>query len=391
MRRLGILVTHPIQYYVPLFRYIVDNQVFDLIVYYCQKPSPKEQGAGFGVEFAWDIDLLSGYRHVWLENISEKSGLDHFFGLDTPEIKELIKTQKFDAFMIMGWNYKSMWQAMEACRQTSTPLLVRGDSHLHIKGKWFKRFFKELTHRYLIKKFSACLAVGKWSREYFKHYGARKIFFSPHCVDNDFFYGEAIRWKKKESALKEQWGIPQKSFVFLFAGKFESKKRPMDLLLAVKKIAAKSPFDGQFHVLMVGDGELKKECELFTNAESLPVSFTGFLNQTEMPKAYAVSNALVLSSDFRETWGLVVNEAMSCGLPALVSDQAGCGPDLITEGKNGSIFPCGNFHALSDKMIELIQKEREAGAAQEIRSIIGEYSVKKAVQGIVQVVQEISR
>ena len=44
----------------------------------------------------------------------------------------------------------------------------------------------------------------------------------------------------------------------------------------------------------------------------LPVHFTGFLNQSQMVDAYVASDCLVLPSDGRETWGLVVNEAMSC-------------------------------------------------------------------------------
>ncbi|MFV9507875.1 MAG: glycosyltransferase, partial [Oscillochloridaceae bacterium umkhey_bin13] len=59
------------------------------------------------------------------------------------------------------------------------------------------------------------------------------------------------------------------------------------------------------------------------------------------------ADLLVLPSDGSETWGLVVNEAMACGLPALVSDQVGCAPDLILPGQTGATFPHGDVHALA--------------------------------------------
>ena len=80
---------------------------------------------------------------------------------------------------------------------------------------------------------------------------------------------------------------------------------------------------------------------------TLPVSFAGFLNQGEIPAAYAACDALVLPSDYGETWGLVVNEAMACGVPAVVSDAVGCGPDLVEEGQTGMIFPLGDIPALA--------------------------------------------
>jgi glycosyltransferase involved in cell wall biosynthesis len=61
---------------------------------------------------------------------------------------------------------------------------------------------------------------------------------------------------------------------------------------------------------------------------------------------YTASDLLVLPSEF-EPWGLVVNEAMVCGVPAVVSDQVGARLDLIAPGTTGEIFPTGNQDALA--------------------------------------------
>jgi glycosyltransferase involved in cell wall biosynthesis len=108
------------------------------------------------------------------------------------------------------------------------------------------------------------------------------------------------------------------------------------------------------HLLMVGDGELRDECRRFSLEHDLPVTYAGFLNQSEIVKGYVAADCLVLASDSGETWGLVVNEAMICGLPALLSRSCGCAPDLIIEGETGSSFPCGAVELLADCMLRLV-------------------------------------
>jgi glycosyltransferase involved in cell wall biosynthesis len=67
-----------------------------------------------------------------------------------------------------------------------------------------------------------------------------------------------------------------------------------------------------------------------------------------MPACYAACDVLVLPSTRRETWGLVANEALACGRPIIVSDAAGCAPDLAADGVVGRIFPLGNYQKLSE-------------------------------------------
>lgn len=382
--KLGILAAHPIQYYAPLFRRLARIQNLDLTVFYGHRPTPAQQGIGFGVSFHWDVDLTEGYPHVWLNNRSKRPGLQNFNGCDTPEISGIIHQEQFDAFLVLGWNTKSMWQAIQACWQTETPLMVRGDSHLRASMFPPKRFIKKLVYPFFIKRFACCLAVGKWSSEYFAHYGARRIILSPHFVDNDWFSHQADQSRFHTDEIRQRWNIPLRSTVFLFAGKFEDKKRPLDFLRAFKKVfQAGTPLYG----LMAGDGILRSRCENFVRKNALPVFFAGFLNQTEIPKAYAAANVLVLPSDGRETWGLVVNEAMACGVPAIVSDQAGCSPDLIRSGETGFTFPCGDIDFLADRMRQaaIPSANRTMGAA--ARKYIAGYSVERAASGMMEAVE----
>ena len=108
--------------------------------------------------------------------------------------------------------------------------------------------------------------------------------------------------------------------------------------------------------IVVGDGPLRRQMEEYAVQAKIPVSFVGFLNQGEISKAYVSSDCLVLPSDASETWGLVVNEAFVCGIPAIVSDAVGCAPDLIVERETGWVFQRGDWNELTLRIIKCSKK-----------------------------------
>ena len=83
-----------------------------------------------------------------------------------------------------------------------------------------------------------------------------------------------------------------------------------------------------------------------TQGDSVDASFAGFLNQTEVSKAYVAADCLVLPSDYRETWGLVVNEGMASGLTCVVSDACGCAEDLVAPLSSSLRFRLGDHASL---------------------------------------------
>ena len=89
------------------------------------------------------------------------------------------------------------------------------------------------------------------------------------------------------------------------------------------------------------------------------LKLVGFLNQTELGEAYAIADCLVLPSDYPETWGLVVNEALATGLPCVVSDAVGCAPDLIRDGESGYVYPLGNVEALAAALAKVRWRKAE--------------------------------
>lgn len=346
-RRIGFLVSHPIQYYAPIFRELARR--CDLTVFFAHRQDAAGQGkAGYGVAFDWDVDLLSGYESRFLNNVARMPSTQAFAGCNTPEIAEIISKGRFDAFVVPGWSLRSYWQAVRACRRARVPVMVRGDSQLAGQRGGAVGKVKGVVFPHMLKQFDACLYVGQRNREYLQHYGvaSSRLFFSPHCVDNDAFRqaSDAARGAGGGRAGGRRRHV-------LFVGRLVDSKRPMDVVQAVARLRSSGqPVD----LVIAGAGELQGSMEEAARAAGLDAQFLGFVNQSRLPSVYASSDVVVLPSIAIETWGLVVNEAMACGVPAVVSDAVGCGPDLIQPGATGAVAPLGDLPALATSIASVL-------------------------------------
>jgi glycosyltransferase involved in cell wall biosynthesis len=374
-------MTHPIQYYSPWFRFIArEADEIQLSVLYVTEPSSNQQGVGFGERFEWDVPLREGYESLVLQPSAEtdRFGSDRFLGLDAPGIGRTLEGLKPDAVLVSGWHSLAQVRAILACRRRSVPLLYRGDTHFPRRKRallWHHRT------RFLLSFFDRFLYVGERVREHFERLDlpGGKLFRSPHAVDNEFFEKAATVFLEpgRRTHARREWGITAEEFVVLFAGKLESIKRPFDLIEAGRRLT-----DGT-KILVVGAGPLREPCAELAARLRISVDFRGFLNQSELPRAYAISDALVLPSE-RESWGLAVNEAMACGLPAVVSDGVGCGPDLVSPGATGEIYPVGDTKALADRLERIFAEVRHGKRrGQRCRERVGAYSLKAATEGLV--------
>ncbi|GAB5536481.1 MAG: hypothetical protein Rubg2KO_27300 [Rubricoccaceae bacterium] len=382
--KLGILATHPIQYHAPLYRELAKH--VDLHVYFAHQQTASGQAdSGFGVAFEWDVDLLSGYPHSFLTNQAKHPSTDSFKGTNTPEIRDIIRRERFDAFFVTGWYTRSFWQAMMACWRTKTPLLIRGDSQLGTPRSRLLQLVKEAAYRAFIPRFDRYLVVGERAKEYYLHYGAApsRMHFVPHYVDNAFFrhHAEAA---DQGRPLRASLGYTDDTLVLLFVGKFISKKRPFALVEAVSRLRQLSH---DARALFVGSGELEEQLRTAVQTTGIPAEFAGFKNQTEVPAYYAAADLLVLPSDGGETWGLVVNEAMACGTPAAVSDAAGCAPDLIDPGETGVRFPLDDPEALATAIDGFVPSLRSDRVKHAIQTKIDRYSLSVATQGVLEAIR----
>jgi glycosyltransferase involved in cell wall biosynthesis len=355
--RLTIVGTHPVQYFAPWYRYIAANvPELDLTVVYAARPTAEQQGAGFDRAFEWDRPLEEGYRAVVVRDRVDRAtfATGRFRGLDVPEIVPAIVESRPDVVLVPGWHSISLVRAIIACRRRGIPLIYRGDTHLGARPAGARGMAWSLRTRALLHLYAAYLSVGSRSREYLLAHGVppTAIFASPHAVDHEHFAALAGPHLAPQARrdLRSSLGAGPDDFVVLFAGKLTAGKRPVDAVLAVRALGPGAM------LLVAGAGDEERAVRDAAQAAGVRVHALGFVNQTEMPRVYAAADCLVVPSAF-ESWGLVVNEAMATGLPAVVTESVGCAPDLVGRG-TGEVVPAGDVQALGAALARL----RDGGA-----------------------------
>jgi glycosyltransferase involved in cell wall biosynthesis len=391
--RLTVVLTHPIQYYAPWFRHIERHAPeIALTVVHATEPTPEQQGVGFDRAFEWDVPLTDGYRSLTVRPPLPEDRVDSasFTGLDVPEISRAIADTNPDIVMITGWYSVTLVRALIACRRLGIPTLYRGDSHLLSGPRNWKRPLWSLKTGFLLRQFDGFLSPGKRVNEYLRWYrvAEHRIFRVPHAVDNEMFAATAAPFQRLEAraAARERWGIAPDAFVPLFVGKLVLSKRPTNI------VRAAAVLERGASAVFVGSGALEGELRTLAVELGVDLKLIGFLNQTELGEAYAIADCLVLASDYLETWGLVVNEALATGLPCVVSDAVGCAPDLIRDGESGYVYPLGNVEALAAAFAKVRwRKAEEYDWRPQCRRIVAEFSYDTMTAGLVRACRTVIR
>ena len=386
MVKISIVATHPIQYHIPWFTALSNRPDLQVRVYFCYQPDGQQQGVGFGHAFEWDIPMYDGYEWQVLDSKNRDPGTAGFFSSSVCNMVDVLRRDRPDVMILTGWQALPLIQALWACIRLRIPRLVRGESSgLKPRGSLVR-----LIHRLLLSRFDAFLVIGKANQEFYNGYGIpeSKLFGCPYFVENKRLLEQAKDHRVERHMLRARWQIPQQSVCYLYIGKLTHKKRVLDQLAALKRAILVNP---RLHLLIVGTGELIEQAMRFAEAHHLPVTFAGFLNQTEITSAYVAADCLIISSDYDETWGLAANEAMVCGLPVIVSDRAGCSMDLVRRGRTGEIFPFGEIDTLSNLMVSMAgDPGRLIKMGEHARDLVLlEYSPEMAVEGTVRAAEAV--
>ena len=358
-RRIKVLVlcSHPVQYASPAFRRMAQHPRLDVLVAYCSLQGA-EPGLDpeFGVEVAWDVPLLEGYRWVHVPNRSPRPGLGRFFGLINPGLWSLIRTGDFDAVMVYtGYMYFSFWLATLAAKSKGVALLFGVDTTtLRSRDKkWWKARVKPLLLRWVFRCADVLMAGSSASAELMRSLGISEehIAVTSSPLDNDWWTRRAQQVDR--AAVRAEWSVPAEAPVVLFCAKFQPWKRPQDVVRAFVK--ANIP---EAYLVYAGEGPMRTalEAEVAAHGVCGRVRMLGFVNQLRMPALFRAVDLFVLPSEY-DPCPLVVCEAMLCGAPVVLSDEIRGRFDLIQPGKTGFIYPCGDVDALANIFREILQAQ----------------------------------
>ena len=209
--------------------------------------------------------------------------------------------------------------------------------------------------KFIYKKSNALVVYGYHVKDYLVNLGIdeNKIFYSWNVVDNSIFNKKIT--DEEINLIKKEYNLNYK-YIILFVGRHSREKGLVYLIDAIKLL----PKDFNVGLILIGEGEEKESIINYTKSINLHNTlFLNYIPNAELIKFYALADILILPSittkEIKETWGVVINEAMNQGCPVIASTAVGAAVGgLVQEGKNGFIFPEKNVKALSECIINLL-------------------------------------
>jgi len=355
--RVAIVVSHPIQQFVHLYKALAKDNTIELKVFFASNIGVKPYfDKDMNTEIKWASDLLTGYDHEFLPeaDLINEAG---FWQINNPSIILALKTFSPDVVQLHGYAQLTMLRAILWCSFKRIPVLLSADSSLLFRRAAWKQFLKDLLLPLFLRLFYGVIATGDNNIAYFQRYGIKpeRIFRCPFTVD-EALLGQA---RDDKSSLRQQYRakytIAEDEMVLLFVGKLAPWKRPQDLLDALSLAQAEFGLTVKLVAFFAGDGAMREALAAQVSAQNLRAIFAGFINVDILPAIYAMSDVLIFPSE-REAYGLSAREAICVGLPLIVSDQIGCigSKDAARPDFNALVYPSLNASLLAKTIVSLL-------------------------------------
>jgi glycosyltransferase involved in cell wall biosynthesis len=361
-------VTHPIQYQTPLFAALDGSGEVDLeVCYYTGYDGRGSTDPGFGREVVWDIPIRPANFYqfrAWGER-----GAPEPTRTFAPAAAVHACRSRPDVVLLHSGLHAGDLAVLAACRARRTPTVCRPET-LSARPPGTPVF---VLRSRVLRSVDAVCAIGSRARRRLVESGIpeSRITLSPYTVDVERF---RLARRLSRHDARERAGIPDGLPVILFAGKLTQRKRPVDLVRAMRRL------DGSAQLVIAGTGELHACVIAQARAARIPTTDLGFVNQSQIPYVYRAADVLAMPSEW-EPWGLAVNEAMACGTPAVCSTGVSAADDLVRPLSEQLVHATGNEEALAEALRFALSA---AGLESRVVERIEHWTYREAVAGLLE-------
>jgi glycosyltransferase involved in cell wall biosynthesis len=287
-----------------------------------------------------------------------------------------IKKIKPDVVNITGYSEIASWIILLYCKLNGIKTILSNES---TSGDHKRNKVVEYLKSFIITKFDGYFNFGTLSKNYLISLGGKpeKMLVNRNCVDNVSINRIYENTQPKREQIKTELNLRSKNFVFV--GRLIEYKNLLRMLEAFKMAQSKTQND--WGIIILGDGEQKEELVRYIADFNIKnISIHKGVSWDKVPYFLALGDVLVLPS-YSETWGLVVNEAMACGLPVMVSEKCGCALDLVKNNENGFIFSPYSIKEMTDLFLKFMTNEVDLAKMGAVsKEIIHSYSLENVAR-----------
>jgi glycosyltransferase involved in cell wall biosynthesis len=343
MTRLIILTEIISPYRIPLFNALAQHAGVNLHVVFLAETDPSlRQWRVYKEEIRFSHQILPSWRkRMGRYNVLLNRGVGRALSAASP-----------DAILCGGYSYVASWQALFWARTHKISFLLWSESNLQDLRRG--HLLVESLKAEFLGKCDGFVVPGRSALEYLRAYKIKEdiIFIAPNAVDNRMFAAGAASVRQNADRHRKELDLPSR--YFLFVGRLVREKGVFDLLAAYAKLGEQ--VREQVGLVFVGDGASRQQLEeQAASIRPAKIKFAGFVHREQLAAFYALAEMLVLPT-CTDTWGFVVNEAMACGLPVIVSRAAGCTADLVKENWSGLLVPPRDVASLTSAMTSLARQ-----------------------------------
>lgn len=380
--RLAVVVSHPIQHFVHLFRALASRPGLSLHVLFCSRIGLEPTfDAEMNRSIAWSGNLTGGFPHSFLPEAPSirQAG---FHAVDNPSVGAALAAFRPDAVLVFGYAQRTALRALHWCRRHRIPALMTGDGSPQTGRAPWRASLRALLLRPLLARVSAFLTPGDGNERMLGALGvpSARMFRTPFPIDETAFAQARASRAAHRAHLREGLGLASDTPIALFVGKLSPRKRPLDPVEAWRRLPQGIPF----HIVFCGEGTERGALEALIRKTGAPATLQGFVNLNALPGLYAGSDMLVHPASF-DPHPLAVSEAAAAGLPLLLSERVGAiGPsDVAQPGRNTLVHPCGDTNALAANLTRLLgDPQLHARLARASLEIAAECGMAQSVAGV---------
>ncbi len=373
MKVVGIF-PEPTSYRSPLFDLIGERPDIDLVVVYSSRALA---GRTWRVANRHTHQFLAGFRLPGAGRL-----LRHDYRI-TPGVIQALERLRPDVVVVSGWSTFSSQAAIVWCRLRRVPYVLVVESHDRDPRAAWRGVVKKAVVPRVVRHAAGVLVTGSLVRASMIARGARpdQIATFANTIDVEEFGRRADALVGRRVEIRRQLGFDEDEVVVVCVARLIEEKA-LDTLLRAATSAGPP-----VALVLVGDGPERPRLEALARELGARVVFTGAIDWDRIVETYVASDVFALVSR-HEPWGVVVNEAASCGLPLVLSDHVGAAHDLLRPGENGVLVPPDDVGATATALSELAADEDERHRfGRRSREIVADWGYADSVQGFVRLVK----